>query len=131
MLSLGSYLCYLLLTTHYSLLATHHYRYAMLSLGSYLCGTSLIASVCVSPRLPKMGVQTIIIDKMFKNDVSIYLVFNFAFISNFFLAMYISLPFSASSEAQRGAIVQGKIPNVYSMSEPVRRQSQPTWYTTH
>ena len=48
---------------------------------------SFIAHICVSPKLPKLGVQMIIIDKMFNNDVMIYLLFLSFFLLNYFFAM--------------------------------------------
>ena len=44
----------------------------------------------------------IIIDKMFHNDVTTYLIFLVAFTVNYFLAMYISLPTNASTDAVVG-----------------------------
>ena len=61
--------------------------YFLLGLSSYVQGKSFIAHICVSPKLPKLGVQMIIIDKMFNNDVMIYLLFLSFFLLNYFFAM--------------------------------------------
>ena len=46
----------------------------------------------------------IVIDKMFTHDVSIYLVFLFAFTLNYFFAMYISLPVNIDDGATHDLI---------------------------
>ena len=76
--------------------------YLLFGISSYVQGKTLFAAICVSPQLPKMGVQIIIIDKMFHNDVTTYLTFLVAFTVNYFFAMYISLPANASEESVVG-----------------------------
>ena len=73
--------------------------YLLLGVSSYVQGKSLMSALCVSPSLPKMGVQMIIIDKMLMSDVTTYLTFLSAFTLNYFLAMYISLPVNTDGDA--------------------------------
>ena len=90
--------------------------YLMFGISSYFQGKAFIASICVSPSLPQLGVQMIIIDKMFHNDVTTYLYFLIAFTINYFLAMYIALPTNADSDSHdllKGSFVS------FEMSEPL------------
>ena len=76
--------------------------YLLFGISSYVQGKTLFAAICVSPQLPKTGVQIIVIDKMFHNDVTTYLILLTAFTVNYFFAMYISLPVNASDESVVG-----------------------------
>ncbi|KAL1496128.1 hypothetical protein AB1Y20_014749 [Prymnesium parvum] len=79
--------------------------YLLFGISSYVQGKSFIAHICVSPHLPRLGIQMIVIDKMFSHDVSIYLVFLTAFMLNYFFAMYIALPININSLAQSESLL--------------------------
>jgi len=76
--------------------------YLLFGISSFVHGKSIISHICVSPHLPKLGIQSIVIDKMFQHDVTIYLIFLFAFMVNYFCAMYISLPVNVDTVNSAG-----------------------------
>jgi len=69
--------------------------YLLFGMSSYMQGKGIIQAICVSPSMPQTGVQMIVINKMFSSDVSKYLAFLTAFILNYYLALYITLPTNA------------------------------------
>ncbi|KAL3892612.1 MAG: hypothetical protein SGPRY_014962, partial [Prymnesium sp.] len=90
--------------------------YLLFGVSSYFQGKAFISSISVSPSLPNMGVQMFIIDKMFHNDVTTYLIFLCGFTINYYLAMYISIP--ANEDMQSRDLVKGSFVE-FQMSNPV------------
>ncbi|KAL1507839.1 hypothetical protein AB1Y20_007447 [Prymnesium parvum] len=113
--------------------------YLMFGISSYFQGKAFISSICVSPSLPKMGVQMFVIDKMFHNDVTTYLYFLFGFTINYYLAMYISIPTNAqvgSHDLVKGSFVQFEMNNPATGFNAMLEQAligirfAPDWYAT-
>lgn len=92
--------------------------YLLLGISSYVQGKGFIAAACVSPYMQKMGVQMIIIEKMFQNDVMTYLVFLVEFTINYFLAMYIALPLNADSATPAENLLNGRYVR-FDMEKPL------------
>ena len=75
--------------------AAGHYDeplWTLFALGASFQSHAVISSLFVSPNSRDLGVFSITIDRMFSNDVAIFLVFLSTYILKYWVAMYISYP---------------------------------------
>ena len=66
--------------------------WTLFALGASFSMHTVIASLCVSPNAKDLGVFSITIDRMFANDVMMFLIFLSFFLMKYWVAMYISFP---------------------------------------
>ena len=69
-----------------------------------MCTSWREQSLFVSPTFPSLGVHLITIEKMFKNDVSTFLVFLFLYMFNYFTSMFITFPRPSAELVANGSL---------------------------